>query len=416
MAPFCYSIETHSKISTVEVFISLPKIDCSVSLSTRISVGPKAISIPPHIIPLPKEIEPRSTEISNQNGLICLKFKYKFNPDRKRIPNQDIVSSPWSASELEHVASIKCAFCKQDLLARAETPKSKTVPSKNLFKKVSALPSESWMELVDCWICHEDATTRIPRTEVLAQPDILLVGHSYLLVHEQNVIFGNICFSPDVGDMTRGMDNLGIFDDNVGTSEGDSSKSKDEKKILLSRWLPINCSNCGVVIGDGIPSVSQNNTHLLSQSNKSPFQSIRLYKYLLDNTISMDPALHGEKQTRKSKMKQLAAVRNLKLRGEDIMVYLGAEAMDSIQFHACYRFIVVDLKTKLPAVKIWVVSWDSEILAHGVLKSTESQKLPEQYTGLERQLIQRFMDDSESKSVIKVLYQDLSSECEPVTR
>lgn len=78
-------------------------------------------------------------------------------------------SNPWkplyTASEVGKISSIECSSCGQKLL-------------KNSPLLMKDLPSTYWMELVDCWSCHQSEfaviTTKVKQGTSAASTDIIL--------------------------------------------------------------------------------------------------------------------------------------------------------------------------------------------------------------------------------------------------
>ena len=71
--------------------------------------------------------------------------------------------------------NILCGYCKEPLI------------EKNALKKILDMPSEHWVELIDCWMCHQENYKHAKIGDILAQENVGLVGNNYFLVHPNNI-------------------------------------------------------------------------------------------------------------------------------------------------------------------------------------------------------------------------------------
>ena len=55
--------------------------------------------------------------------------------------------------------------------------------------KIKYMPSEHWLELVECWSCHRDEFANIVKNtaEISAVPGCLLVGTDYYLLNKEDI-------------------------------------------------------------------------------------------------------------------------------------------------------------------------------------------------------------------------------------
>lgn len=74
---------------------------------------------------------------------------------------------------------LDCRVCRKSLLN-----------SINLLESTMELPSDYWHELLECWACHHEDYSKLKGQKgglVLARKNVLMRGHSYLLLHPDNV-------------------------------------------------------------------------------------------------------------------------------------------------------------------------------------------------------------------------------------
>lgn len=89
---------------------------------------------------------------------------------------------PMSANDLKDLAAIRCTSCRSILTNHA-------------FERILDLPSSHWMELIDCWSCHQsefagitNSLTLLPSSQKLLPPaNSLFVGLDQLLVCKDDV-------------------------------------------------------------------------------------------------------------------------------------------------------------------------------------------------------------------------------------
>ncbi|CAG8608147.1 13116_t:CDS:2 [Racocetra fulgida] len=49
------------------------------------------------------------------------------------------------------------------------------------------MPSEHWLELVDCWMCHQEDYQQARMSDIIVRENIGLVGNTYFLIHPKDV-------------------------------------------------------------------------------------------------------------------------------------------------------------------------------------------------------------------------------------
>lgn len=70
------------------------------------------------------------------------------------------------------------------------------------FRRVFSLPSPNWLELSDLWTCEAGSFSGFPRKEIEAREGALMVGHTFLLLHEDDLVAGTLTGSAGSGTET----------------------------------------------------------------------------------------------------------------------------------------------------------------------------------------------------------------------
>lgn len=147
----------------------------------------------PFVIPLPRTIDTRSARISGSYASIEAKFALAAGPDSSNSWRREIqVHYPLSAAKLEQARGISCARCSTQLLRKKRGRNGQLeMPDEEYFYRTVDLPSEHWMELVECWMCHQEDYGRGGRFEksTQASPGCLSVGASYVLLSGDDLDF-----------------------------------------------------------------------------------------------------------------------------------------------------------------------------------------------------------------------------------
>lgn len=131
-------------------------------------------------IPLIQTIETSEHPIiTNSDEGIDIKLKLRTFV-RKRPPKKDISISetyqaPFKSTKIPSLKNILCDYCKKFLI------------KKNALKKVLDMPSEHWIELVDCWMCHQESYKHAKIGDIIAQENIGLVSNNYFLLHPNDI-------------------------------------------------------------------------------------------------------------------------------------------------------------------------------------------------------------------------------------
>jgi hypothetical protein len=131
-------------------------------------------------IPLTQTVETSEQPIiTNSDEGIDIKLKLRTFV-RKRPPKKDISISetyqaPFNSTKIPSFKNILCGYCKKFLI------------KENALKKILDMPSEHWVELVDCWMCHQENYEHAKIGDIIAQENIGLVSNNYFLLHPNDV-------------------------------------------------------------------------------------------------------------------------------------------------------------------------------------------------------------------------------------
>ncbi|KAI8341174.1 HECT-like ubiquitin-conjugating enzyme-binding-domain-containing protein [Chlamydoabsidia padenii] len=201
----------------------------------------------------------------------------------------------WTASSLP-TQHIKCRHCHHDLVNKNST----SFQCKNL-------PSEHWYELVECWICHEakpeEHQSRM--RPILAKPEVLLVGSFYFLVHSSDL-------------------------DPIIELDKEIANKVDWNRGTMTKWISVNCGDCGKVVGEGQYERKQDESSL-------NLMAVKLYKYCV--TLQPTP---GE------------------LPG--FIDFVVGDLIEAAKVHATHRFIIQGKKSNRVHALIWLFNWDTTIV------------------------------------------------------
>ncbi|KAK9760278.1 E3 ubiquitin-protein ligase E3D [Basidiobolus ranarum] len=222
------------------------------------------------------------------------------------------VQIPLNAMELKGVSTIKCGFCKHQLTKK-----------NNLFQKTLDLPSEHWLELADCWMCHQDDYQQVQKGEISARSGTLLVGNTYLLVSSEDIEANTII-----------------------TEERDSEKLKSFK---FKKWHSVICSRCLSTLGEG-----------LLDNNEENLVSVRLKKYEVILNSAQEKIIPKP----------------------SFLSFIIADLLEISKSSASYHFIIEEKAQKTPLLQIWVFSWNTAVSSNARLNVSvedDSVKELEQY-------------------------------------
>lgn len=157
-------------------------------------------------VSLPVPVDPTSAIVtySPDSDLVDLKLQC-CQPQPQPQPAAH-VTPPFSAKDLAALCSLGCASCLRQLApvpvpVPDSAPVSVPVPAATAtaasptagpsFQHIKNLPSEHWLELIDCWLCHEDQDQKQYANklrDIGAQAGTLLVGNTYFLLHPDDMV------------------------------------------------------------------------------------------------------------------------------------------------------------------------------------------------------------------------------------
>lgn len=204
-------------------------------------------------------------------------------------------SLPFEKSQKKDIktAQIICAECKKPLVKS--------------FLNVFQMPSEGWMELVECWSCHKDEFAVVTPDAMQAQPGNMLLGVDEVIIHKDDMAPCDCLLLVSMEGQNALFDLETILIDGLDTSIGTVLKKtllslyemhgswiynftcdQDSFYIWLASWNVI----VGSQISDLLPalkigySVQLPNT--LSTKKSCSFKRIRSIKNFLENSVILE--------------------------------------------------------------------------------------------------------------------------------
>ncbi|RUS26536.1 HECT-like ubiquitin-conjugating enzyme-binding-domain-containing protein [Jimgerdemannia flammicorona] len=155
------------------------------------------------LLTFPADVDPKSAVVTHDLATNLVDIKLKCTPTP--APNQTAhallpshhptlgdIKPPLSAQDLTTLRSINCIACSERLVNANTNLASVTDPTSSQppFEHIKNLPSEHWLELIDCWLCHEDQDQQQHKNklkDIDAQKGTLLVGNTYFLLHPDDL-------------------------------------------------------------------------------------------------------------------------------------------------------------------------------------------------------------------------------------
>ncbi|KAG2186242.1 hypothetical protein INT43_002680 [Umbelopsis isabellina] len=190
------------------------------------------------IIKFPVHVNVKNLSINTaQNDSFWFRLELsRFLSDVPVIKDANTTSS---YETMDGVETISCRQCHTSL-------------ANNLSHQVcKRLPSEYWMELVECWICHETGDEGHGKMKTIYPTEkMFLDGATYLLLHP-NVVEG-VKISSDLPDIN--------WDNAIG-----------------SKWLPMVCTKCEAPLGEMDTKITTG-----AEGCKRSTFATKLYKYAID--------------------------------------------------------------------------------------------------------------------------------------
>ena len=187
---YSYVAEYHENLQHILVFLHFSVLPPGTALVADVQDDGQALvlhcgssSSTPLRLPVPI-----STEIAPNVRWLGTYYEIRLDAPSARRPAADPPAPALlDATQLAAArpTSFACASCSLPL-----------VQCGALLGGFRDLPSEYWAELIDAWMCHPDQAlhAHVARhsTGFWPAPGEALVGGSYLLFHEENVVQGNL--------------------------------------------------------------------------------------------------------------------------------------------------------------------------------------------------------------------------------
>ncbi|CAG8496554.1 9367_t:CDS:2 [Ambispora leptoticha] len=326
---------------------------------------------------------------STNDGLdikLRLRTYVRKKPTRQTI-GSDIIP-PLTAKELGPLKSILCSWCKFPLV------------NSNAFIKVMDLPSEHWLELLDCWMCHQEDYQQALLGDVIAKEKIAMVGNTYILVHPSDIL------KPAL-DLEDGMSAVDPVD-----TPGPKLTSELWLTGLSRKWLKMCCSRCLASVGEGLYTIAAED---LEDNNES------------STGCGSAPTLLAVKFNKYMTVVELSAPENrAKIVTHSFAPFVAANFLEAAKAHATYRFVIESntydlhphnkvqpyLLVDFLSVQIWLFSWDTKILTNALegddgdnTTSWQNKFSPRVMMG-QQGPGQVMWSDMKARDVLKILYID----------
>lgn len=146
------------------------QISLEGSENTAVACDRNSVRMGKHVFSFPFSIMPNTLQVNKGN---TLELSVKVNEN----------SSSSNSFTLQIPDELCCGACMVPLADRSR------------FKSASALPSEYWHELLECWACHHEDYSKLSGQEggrVLAKSGVIMSGNGYFLIDPKDMIIANI--------------------------------------------------------------------------------------------------------------------------------------------------------------------------------------------------------------------------------
>ncbi|CAG8608863.1 5630_t:CDS:2 [Funneliformis mosseae] len=262
-------------------------------------------------VPLVQTIETSEQPIiTNSEEGIDIKLKVRTfvrkRPAKRDISTSETYQSPFSSTEISSLKNILCGMCKERCI------------KENTLNKILDMPSEHWLELMDCWMCHQENYKHAKIGDIVAKENVGLVGNTYFLMHPNNLR------------------------ENVLRVDDEESQEIDWAKGMSKKWISMNCSRCLASIGEGLYCKSNEGLILLA---------VRFSKYM-----TLIELKGGEDVDDKESI----------IRKYKFTAFFAADFLEAAKAHATYKFIIKGKRFKKPYILIWLFGWDSKIMMNAL--------------------------------------------------
>ncbi|KAG9299506.1 hypothetical protein G9A89_020677 [Geosiphon pyriformis] len=284
--------------------------------------------------------------ISSADGLdvkLKLRSYVRKKPTRQTIGGD--ILPPLSATEISTLRNILCSFCKASLV------------KPNAFLKMMDLPSEHWLELIDCWMCHQEDYQQVQLGEFITKENVGMVGNTYIFVHPKDVLNDSLVLE-------------------------DGSPDIDWEKGLSRKWRPLSCSRCLGPVGEGLYALEGNEK---------------------ETTSSCDPVLLVVKFSKYMTAMELGILGfRSKIETHGFAPFVATEFLEAAKAHATYRFIIEERRSRKPYLLVGLFSWETKIMTNALDGLSAWEKFSNHVANY-NQIIPTKMT---SKEVLKLLYID----------
>ncbi|OZJ03290.1 hypothetical protein BZG36_03751 [Bifiguratus adelaidae] len=247
-------------------------------------------------IALPFSVRANTAAIKTRhdNGTRSFDITVPLN-DTSTLAHSSSADPPLSYKECKRLSQLYCRSCSTALIK----------PETEFICK--PLPSEHWLELIECWMCHDkhadDYEERIQ--EIGARKGHLLVGKEYLLLHPSDILPETVR-NPHVEEF--------------------------RKTRSFRKWFPVQCSHCGSLLGEGLFPRVEN-----SDGKNERFQALKIAKYQI--SACLYPA-ELEVSMENKDTEAGASLETSETLEPDVLRYIAFHMLESVQAHAVYRFLV----------------------------------------------------------------------------
>ncbi|CAI2172139.1 13888_t:CDS:2 [Funneliformis geosporum] len=294
-------------------------------------------------VPLVQTIETSEQPIvTNSEESIDIKLKLRTfvrkRPAKRDISTSETYQSPFSSTEISSLKNILCGMCKERCI------------KENTLNKILDMPSEHWLELIDCWMCHQENYKHAIIGDIVAKENVGLVGNTYFLMHpnnvRENVLRVDVEESQEI-DIIMDLKKANIMklDNLVDTTSPKLNHAhlfQHWAKGMSKKWISMNCSRCLASIGEGLYCKSNEELILLA---------VRFSKYM---TLI---ELGGSEDVN---------VKESIIRKYKFTAFFAGDFLEAAKAHATYRFIIKGKRFRRPYILIWLFGWDSKIMMNAL--------------------------------------------------
>ncbi|KAI8378541.1 ubiquitin-conjugating enzyme E2-binding protein [Blakeslea trispora] len=294
------------ELSNINVLRACISVDAGCDVARLLEVKDSQLKLNDTVV---ADLSQVNTSVSTQNlvvnqpttsstdSLIPWEIKLSLIDTQKRSQQTEL-KEWWPAKDLAETDHLVCQHCLQPLIETYQYQ----------FKD---LPSEHWYELVECWICHETKPEehKSRMRPILAKPNVILVGTTYVLIHAQNILQAAV--QPDKTLLAK----------------------QDWSKGTFTKWVTLHCSTCDHVIGEG------------QYNETSELLAAKIFKY----TVAPSPSPVDQPV---------------------FTDFLMSDLVSAAKTHATHKFLIQG-KSEQVYCLLWLFNWDTHILFNGGYSQTD---------------------------------------------